>query len=192
MRDNMKFIELESERLRYRKFSTDDFGRVFDWLGNAENMKYRRGEPRSEAETIDYLNWAISGAEAEDCKTFEYAAVLKSDGSLIGSGCVFNIPDDPEIGWTLHRDHWRQGYGTEIGETMLRLAFGYLGLRRVIAGCNARNAGSYGIMEKIGMRREAHFVKAQMGSKALGSEWCDRYQYAILREEWEQRHKING
>jgi len=39
-------------------------------------------------------------------------------------------------------------------------------------------------MEKIGMRREACFVKAQRGGSALGGEWCDRYQYAILAEEY--------
>ena len=44
--------------------------------------------------------------------------------------------------------------------------------------------GSYGIMEKIGMRREAHYVKNYRGNSALNYEWCDKYQYAILREEW--------
>jgi len=52
----MKFIELESERLIYRKFKDEDFPIVFDWLGNSENMKYRMGEPKSEPETRGYLN----------------------------------------------------------------------------------------------------------------------------------------
>ena len=179
----MKFIELESERLIYRKFSHDDFSVVYDWLGNAENMKYRR-EMSSESETHDYLNWVISNAEAEDCINYEYAVVLKINNSLIGMGCLIHLPDDPEIGWTVHRNYWRQGYGTEIGKTMLKLGFDTLNLRRIIAGCNARNQGSYKIMEKIGMRREAHFIKAQQGNSVLNYEWCDRFQYAILQEEW--------
>jgi len=147
-------------------------------------MKYRRGEPRTENEVRDYINWAISNAVAEECTNYEYAVVLKSDNSLIGAATLMHLPDEPEIGWTLHRKHWRQGYGTEIGQTMLRLGFDILNLRRIIAGCNAENRGSYRIMEIIGMRREAHFIKAQFGGSALDNRWCDRYQYAILQDEW--------
>lgn len=77
------------------------------------------------------------------------------------------------------------GYGTEMGKALLNFAFGTIGLRRIIAGCNAENIASYRIMEKIGMRREAHFIKAQHGNKELNVDWCDRFQYAILREEWQ-------
>ena len=180
----MNFIELESERLIYRKFRECDFPIVFDWLNNAENMKYRTGEPRSEAEVRNYLTWAITGAEAEECNNYEFAVVFKNDNTLIGAATLMHVSDNPEIGWTIHRDYWRQGYGTEIGKTMLKLGFDILSLRRIIAGCNARNEGSYKIMERIGMRREAHFVKAQLGNSALNHEWCDRFQYAILQEEW--------
>lgn len=180
----MQFIELESERLRYRKFSEDDFPIVFDWLNNIENMKYRRGEPRTKAETRDYIRWAIANAEADDCTNYEYAVILKSPNTLIGAATLMHLPDDPEIGWTLHRDYWRRGYGTEIGETMLRLGFETLNLHRIIAGCNAENRGSYRIMERIGMRREAHFLKAQPGGSAMSNRWCDRFQYGILQEEW--------
>ncbi|MCL2402284.1 MAG: GNAT family N-acetyltransferase [Oscillospiraceae bacterium] len=183
----MKFIELESERLAYRKFNEDDFLVVFDWLNNADNMKYRRGEPRSEAEVRDYLNWAITNAESDDCTNYEYAAVLKDDDTLIGAASLFRLSDNPELGWTVHRNYWRQGYGTEIGRTMLKLGFDILNLRRITAGCNARNHASYKIMERIGMRREAHFVKTQLGNSALNNEWCDRFVYAILHEEWVER-----
>ncbi|MCL2409064.1 MAG: GNAT family N-acetyltransferase [Oscillospiraceae bacterium] len=183
----MKFIELESERLAYRKFNDSDFPIVFDWLNNAENMKYRKGGPRSEAEVRDYLSWAITNAEADDCTNYEYAAVLKDDHTLIGAASLFRLPDDPELGWTVHRNYWKRGYGTEIGRTMLKLGFDILSLRRITAGCNARNHASYKIMERIGMRREAHFIKSQLGSSELNNEWCDRFQYAILREEWIER-----
>jgi len=180
----MKFVELESERLIYRKFKQEDFPIFFDWLSNPENRKYQMGEAKSELETRNDLNWIISTSEKEECDYFEFAIVLKSNRSLIGSGCTINILDNPEVGWTVHRNYWRQGYGTEIGKTMLKFGFETLNLRRIIAGCNAKNQGSYKIMEKIGMRREAHFIKAQQGNGALNYEWCDRFQYAMLKEEW--------
>jgi len=180
----MKFIELESERLIYRKFNEDDFPVVFDWAGNAENMKYRE-EPHNEEQARGYMNFLISCTNAEDITHCEYAVERKSDNKLIGSTVLMHLPDKPEIGWTLHRDYWRQGYGTEMGRTMLRLGFDILNLRRIIACCNAENLGSWGIMEKLGMRREAHFIKIGQGNSVLNHKWCDEFQYAILREEWE-------
>lgn len=188
----MRFVELASERLIYRKFTLEDLPVFADWHGNLENNKYRISEPRSEAETRSYLTFLIDKAEEEDCTYFGYAAVLKETRTLIGAGFLYhlpekpNFPDSPEVGWELHRDYWRQGYGTEIGKTLLRLGFDTMGLRRITTCCNARNIGSYRIMEKIGMRREAHFIKAQRGNSALNYEWCDRYQYSILREEWDR------
>ena len=34
------------------------------------------------------------------------------------------------------------------------------------------------------MRREAHFIKSVKGNNALNNKWCDKYQYAILRDEY--------
>ena len=187
----MKFIELESERLIYRKFKQDDFSVFFDLFSNLENIKYRSGEPKNESEVQDYLNWGISCAEEENCKNFKYAVVLKADNSLIGSCEIYDTQKDPaQLAWELHRDYWRKGYGTEIGETLLKFGFDVLNIRRIVADCNALNRGSYRIIERIGMRREAHFIKSNKGNSALNYAWCDRYHYAILKEEWLEMHDL--
>lgn len=181
----MEYLELESERLIFRKFSQSDFPVVYDWLSNIENMKYRSSEPKTEKEAHQYLDWAISCAEAEICVNFRYAVVRKKDNALIGSCELYYTDKDPaELAWELHRDYWSQGYGTEIGRTLLHLGFDILKLRRIIADCNTLNRGSWRIMELIGMRREAHFVKSYRGNSALNNAWCDKYQYAILRDEY--------
>lgn len=92
------------------------------------------------------------------CEVFKFQSAGVIYGALVTKYELF--PSSPEVGWEVHRDYWRQGYGTEMGKTMLRLGFDILGLRRITTCCNARNRGSFRIMEKIGMRREAHFIKA--------------------------------
>ena len=179
----MKFIELESERLIYRKFNHDDLPIVFDMLKDPESMKYRR-EPQNEAESRDFIQYAIFDAEADICKHFKYAAVRKEDNAFIGWALLLHVPNDPGIGWTVHKNYWGQGYGTEMGRTMLQLGFDKLNLRRIISGCYTLNIASYKIMERIGMRREAHFIKSTQGNSTLNHEWCDEFQYAILQEEW--------
>ena len=181
----MKYIELEPERLIFRKFTPDDFPVVYDWVSVLENMKYRSSEPKTEQEAYDYLDWAIRCATGEECVNFRYAVVLKETGKLIGScELAFTDKDPAELAWELHRNYWKKGYGTEIGRTLLKLGFEVLGLRRIIADCNTLNVGSWHIMERIGMRREAHYVKCYRGNSALNHAWCDKYQYAILREEY--------
>ena len=179
----MRFTELETERLLLRKLYESDFPIVYDWLGNNENMKYRK-KTLSKEEARKYLEWAISSADEEECKNFEFAAVIKETGALIGVASLFGLDDEPELGWTIHRDYWRQGFGTEMAKALLNFGFGTLGLRRIIAGCNAKNTASYLIMERMGMRREAQFIKVQRENSALNDEWCDRFQYAILHDEW--------
>ena len=180
----MKFIELESERLIYRKFSEEDFAVVFDWTSNNENMKYRE-EPLNESQTHGYLtNYLIFNENVKNIDHYEYATVRKSDNKLIGAAAIMHLPDKPEIAWTLHRDYWRQGYGTEMGRTMLKFGFDVLNFHRISAVCHADNLGSWGIMEKLGMRREAHFIKSEQGNSVRNHEWCDGFLYAILHEEW--------
>ncbi|MDF2545033.1 MAG: GCN5-related N-acetyltransferase, partial [Herbinix sp.] len=181
----MNFTEFETERFLFRKLRESDFPIVYDWLGNSENMKFRKST-LSEEETHKYLDWAISSANEEECKNFEFATIIKETGALIGVASIFNLDIEPELGWTIHRNYWRHGYGTEMGKELLNFAFGTLSLRRIIAGCNANNIASYRIMEKIGMRREAHFIKSQRRNNELNAEWCDRFQYAILWEEWKK------
>jgi RimJ/RimL family protein N-acetyltransferase len=56
-----------------------------------------------------------------------------------------------------------------------------LRLRRVFATCFADNTGSWRLMEKLGMRREAHNVR---DSLHRDRGWLDGYTYALLADEW--------
>jgi hypothetical protein len=70
-----------------------------------------------------------------------------------------------------------------FGHELLRIGFEEAGLHRVAANADTRNAASIRVMEKIGMRREAHFVQ---GSYEKG-EWVDEVEYGILAAEWRAR-----
>jgi RimJ/RimL family protein N-acetyltransferase len=59
-----------------------------------------------------------------------------------------------ELGFIVHPAHQGQGYATEGGAALLRLAFEELGFHRVIGRMEARNEASARVMEKLGMRRE--------------------------------------
>jgi RimJ/RimL family protein N-acetyltransferase len=90
-----------------------------------------------------------------------------------------------EIGWALHPDAQGQGYALEAVRALLRICFdpapAGLGLRRVVALCFADNEPSWRLMEKVGMRREAHNVQESLHRD---KGWLDGYAYALLADEW--------
>ena len=91
-----------------------------------------------------------------------------------------------ELGWALRPEETGKGYATEAVEAALRVCFDDLGLRRVTASCFAANTASYRLMERVGMRREARTVRDSLHPSG---EWMDGYSYALLAEEWRDRHR---
>lgn len=88
-----------------------------------------------------------------------------------------------EIGFVFHPEFGGKGYATEAAAAMLDLGFEGLGLHRIYGSCDARNRASAALMERLGMRREAHFIHNEI----FKGEWGEEFHYAILRDEWSAR-----
>ncbi|MCW2544340.1 MAG: GCN5-related N-acetyltransferase [Frankiales bacterium] len=86
-----------------------------------------------------------------------------------------------ELGWCFDPEFQGHGYATECVVELLRISFAELGLHRVIASCFADNAASWRIMDRVGMRREAHNLA---DSLHRDHGWCDGFVYALLADEW--------
>jgi RimJ/RimL family protein N-acetyltransferase len=65
----------------------------------------------------------------------------------------------------------------------VRLGFKELGLHRIVGRLNGRNTASARVLERLGMRREAHFVQNQI----VKGDWEDEVVYAMLEDEWRAR-----
>lgn len=181
---------LETERLILRKFKEDDFAQVHSYSSCAENLTYMLWGPNSEEQTRDFLKRAISRAQENPRANYQYAAVLKNTDNLIG-GCGLDLSGGKaEMGWILHRDCWKQGYGAEMGKALLKFGFEELALHRIIAECDAENYGSYRVMEKIGMRREGLLIEGRPANKITDKKYSDKVIYAILKDEWETHGEI--
>jgi RimJ/RimL family protein N-acetyltransferase len=88
------------------------------------------------------------------------------------------------IGWSLAPQHHGSGLATEAVRALLAVLFDELGLRRVVAECFLANEPSWRLMERLGMRREAHAVQDSLHAE-LG--WLDGLTYALLASEWRAR-----
>jgi len=167
---------LETKRLIFRPFMPDDFAAVQSWAGNPANVRYMAWGPNTEEQTRGFLAQTKPGKD--------FAVTLKESDAVIGSCGIYpnSANDTGEIGWILHIDYWRRGYGTELGGELIRYGFEDIKLRRITAPCAAVNYGSYRVMERNGMRREALHRKAFWAR--VDKEWIDEAVYAILAEEY--------
>jgi len=181
-------MQLETPRLILREIRETDFAAIHSMGGNPVNVEYMAWGPNSEDGTRGFIAHAIKDAQAEPRTNFEFAVVLKFTGQFIGTCGISREKDwhgrrfiNGNLGWILHMDHWKQGYGTELAAALIRFGFEALELHRIHVSCDAGNYGSYRVMERSGMRREAVLKEAILDRDG---QWHDQYEYAILRDEW--------
>ncbi len=172
---------LKTERLVLRPFEEADAEGLHAYLGDEEVVRY---EPYG-AMTMEECRLEAARRASDEA----FWAVCLADGTLIGNLYLSGADEFGmrEIGYVFARACWHKGYATEAARRLMAYAFERLATRRIIALCDTRNAASFALMERLGMRREGEFKK-NVGFKtdAHGNTiWTDSYQYAILKEEFE-------
>lgn len=171
------FENLETEHLIIRRFSEDDWISVLKYTSDNENMKYLQENAFNEENAKEFIRQNIH----ENAEKFP--VILKKENKLIGH-MVFHTWYEPyktwEIGWVFSKEYHNKGYATEAAVKIFNYGFETLKLHRIIATCDCRNIASYSVMEKLGMRREGHFIK----DINKNGEWLDEYFYAIFEQEW--------
>jgi RimJ/RimL family protein N-acetyltransferase len=173
-----------TERLDLRPFAHGDFEALLAIQSRADVARYLYWDPRTAAEVREALDVKIrSTAIFAEGDNLSLAAVLRDSGELIGDCSLRWLSAEHrqgEIGFVFHPDHHGRGYATEAAEALLALAFDDLGLHRVVGRLEARNEASARVLERVGMRREAHLVE----NEHVKGEWQSEVIYALLQREW--------
>ena len=84
-----------------------------------------------------------------------------------------------EIGYTFNSRYSGKGYAYESVKTVVEYLFKNYGVHRIIANLDSRNLSSAKLCERIGMRKEAHFIKDYWNKE----EWTDSYIYGMLASD---------
>jgi RimJ/RimL family protein N-acetyltransferase len=146
--------------------------------------RYLYWAPESEDEVRAALARKIECTEiAAEGEALVLAVVLRATDEVVGD-VILEWVSEPheqgEIGYIIHPDHAGRGYATEACAPLLRIAFEDLRLHRVVGRVEARNTASARVLEKLGMRLEAHLVESEF----VKGEWQSELVYAILAREW--------
>ena len=174
-----RWFPIETPRLLLREIQAEDEDDVHEYASDPCVSRFDPWGPNSHEVIARWLKIHEKWPRDET----NLAVELRSEQKRIGS-VRLHLNDRKNasayIGYVFNRRYWNQGYATEAAGALLGTAFKVLRLHRVWATCDTRNIASARVMEKLGMRREAHLIKDVFQK----DEWRDSYLYAILADEW--------
>jgi len=175
---------LTTSRLQLRPFEQDDLDAIWAyrrlpevnvWLGGSNDEHAFRERFLEPPESLNQLVVLHEGRLVGDLMLVVKDAWSQREVADRARATV------GVLGWVIHPDEGGKGLATEAVTELVRHAFEDVGLRRVIAECFADNVPSWRLMERLGMRREAHHV---LDSLHRDRGWQDEYVYALLADEW--------
>jgi RimJ/RimL family protein N-acetyltransferase len=177
-----------TERLSIRRLEPRDAEAVFQYRSDPIISRYQNWEPESVAEIQDFIAGLDEICVDTPGRWYQLALCVRSSGELAGDCGIHAQAHDPrqtEIGITLAKEFQGSGLATEALRGVLGYLFNTLEKHRVFGSVDPRNASSLALLERVGMRREAHFVESLWFKGA----WADDVICAILRREYLAENK---
>ncbi|HEX8493334.1 MAG TPA: GNAT family protein [Pyrinomonadaceae bacterium] len=177
------FTYLESERLLLRRFNEGDLRAFLAYLNDPLVARYQSWESYTEEQAVEVIEKQKTLEPGTPGQWFTFAVELKETGALIGH-VALKLPLEErlqaEIGFTFAREYHGQGLALEASTRVLDYLFTDLCLHRLTAITDCENEKSIALLERLGMRREGHFIE----NIWFKGKWGSEYLYAILRDEW--------
>ena len=146
----------ETDRLILRDWREEDWPLFWEGTNTPGVMRWLGGV--CDGAKRDAAQQRLLSYEREHGHTF-WCVERRGDGAILGfcglkrsnqSGGPLGMM---EVGWRLREDAWGRGYAKEAATASLDLAFDRFDAEEVIAMTVQRNAASWGLMERLGMRR---------------------------------------
>jgi RimJ/RimL family protein N-acetyltransferase len=178
-------LNIETERTLIRKFRETDIPDIIELSKKADFWLERNiGWEPTEKDIKDYFAKQRDIYPKMQPEWVDLAVELKSTGRVIGFvgiGVKDPVNRQAIIGWLLGTKYQGRGLATEAVRALITYGFDEMSLHRIYARTGLKNTRSWKLMERLGMRREAHFKK----SHTVSEEWDDEVIYAVLEEEWD-------
>lgn len=179
-------VLFQTERIICREFESQDLQAFADYRALPEVAKYQSWSEYSYQDALSLFEEMKKVPFATVGHWFQLAITTKvsnssEDSQLLGDLAVHFIDDQQiEIGFTFAPDFQGQGFASEAVLGLLSYLFTQLKPHRVVATTDADNVPSWLLLERVGFRKEAHYIENVFFKGAWGSE----FQYAMLASEW--------
>jgi RimJ/RimL family protein N-acetyltransferase len=172
---------LRGERVVLRPIEVEDVDRLWELLEDLEVAHRVSNSPpilwskgRWEAEVEGWV-------EEPDDTTVRF--VIEVDGEVIGQ-CQLDKLDHYrgicDLGISLGRPYWGQGFGQDAVRTLVGYAFRYLNMRKVCLEVLADDQRAVGAYKKVGFVEEGRLRQHAW----FEGDYADALVMALFRDEW--------
>ena len=175
---------LETPRLILRGFKNEDLEALVAYRSDPEIERYQMWQNYNQAQGQDLIS-GNKGLDFRQAGRFQLALEYKQTQTLIGDLYLRIDESDHrlgEVGYTLAKQYHKQGLATEAMQALLTHCFETLKMHRLSASADPRNVPSLKLLERLGFRQEAYFVK----SLWFKGQWADDVAYGLLKEEFKK------
>lgn len=183
-------LPLRTPRLTLRALTIEDADVHAQLFSDPRVVRFLYEEPLDRLASDEHLKRRLPVRLPGDGEWLNLA--VEVDGRYVGEmgiGLTSATHRQCELGFVLLPEASGHGYATEASAAMLDLAFDLLDAHRVSGRLDARNLASARVLERLGMRLEAHLVESEF----VKGEWTDEIVYAITEDEWRaQRQSRNS
>ena len=153
----MNIPTLTAARFTLRAFREDDVPALTALHSDPEVMRFLR--PNGEPEPNPRLAWEYMAMQMGHWLLKGYGKWAMADRTtdeLVGRVGYFDSPYEwpgLELGWTISRSLWGQGYASEAARLALNWGFETLATNEIISAIHPGNVASMRVAERIGERR---------------------------------------
>ncbi len=140
------YFNQESERLKFRKLTSEDISSWIEFFSNNKHLKYLGIDLQKEPKNLatDWIQAQLK--RYEDNGLGHLAIELKESQELIGMGGILSRElhgkQEYEIAYSLKPNYWGKGYATEIAVQMKKFGQNYINTQRLISIIHVENSES--------------------------------------------------
>jgi len=181
-------LPIHTDRLALRTFERGDIEglNAYHTLPSVQRYVFSRTRDAAEvAEALEIMRGHVSLQRPGDTLTL----AMCRNRALIGHVALHwsdATAGQGEVRFVINPVHAGQGYMGEALAALFDLAFDHFRIHRLFARCDGRNHNSIKLMQRLGMRLEAHYREHAL----FQGEWDEELHFAILDREWQRSTKV--
>lgn len=169
-------------RLTLRPVRMSDAADMYEYSKDPEVARHVLWDAhRSIHQTREYIRYLLR--QYRNAAPGTFAIALRDNGKVIGTiGFMWVQTENrsAEVGYSLSRAYWNQGYMSEALQVVVEFGFQKLGLNRIEAQHETANPASGHVMQHAGMQHEGT-LRQRIYNKG---RFVDVELYAILRSDF--------
>ena len=188
MKITLPSTPVRTSRLSLRPFKACDFDQYAAYHFLPSVYRYLYATPPVGNVLTNQFSVVLTAPFDAEGDVFRLAVTRRDDGVVLGE-VLLKLASisalQAEVGYIFNPEFEGHGYATEAVSAMIDLGFDHFGFHRIFARLDTQNIESVGIVERLGLRCEAHLIE----NDRFNGVWGDEYIYAVRAAEWQGRDR---